>query len=274
MLELVECECIANQINNTCLNKKIVKVVQGFAPHKFAFFSEEDYNALLLHKCIDKACAIGGMIELYLNDIRLLLGDGVNIRYYQNETSIPKKHQLLLIFDDHSCLVCSVQMYGGMWAFKAGTYHNKYYTMAKEKPSVYSDEFNEQYFMKLYDESDKKLSLKAFLATEQRIPGLGNGCLQDILLKAGMHPKQKLMNLNDEEKHKLYLVLKEVLEEMKEKGCRDTEKDLFGNVGQYHVLLSSKTYRQPCEICGNEIVKANYLGGSIYYCVHCQKIKE
>lgn|GEM_PF-2077218 len=30
---------------------------------------------------------------------------------------------------------------------------------------------------------------KAFLATEQRIPGLGNGVLQDILWTARIHPK-------------------------------------------------------------------------------------
>lgn len=41
MLELVECECIATQINNTCLNKEIVRVVQGFTQHKFAFFQKK-----------------------------------------------------------------------------------------------------------------------------------------------------------------------------------------------------------------------------------------
>jgi hypothetical protein len=42
----------------------------------------------------------------------------------------------------------------------------------------------------------KKLSLKALLATEQRIPGLGNGVLQDILFKARM----RLWNAHQEGK--------------------------------------------------------------------------
>jgi formamidopyrimidine-DNA glycosylase len=45
----------------------------------------------------------------------------------------------------------------------------------------------------------QKLSLKAALATEQRIPGLGNGSLQDILWQAHLHPKRKTNTLSDEE---------------------------------------------------------------------------
>ena len=36
----------------------------------------------------------------------------------------------------------------------------------------------------------QNLSVKALLATEQRIPGLGNGVLQDILHKTGVHPRR------------------------------------------------------------------------------------
>jgi formamidopyrimidine-DNA glycosylase len=43
------------------------------------------------------------------------------------------------------------------------------------------------------------LSAKAFLATEQRIPGLGNGVLQDILFTAGIHPKRKMAAISEEE---------------------------------------------------------------------------
>lgn len=37
--------------------------------------------------------------------------------------------------------------------------------------------------------SNKKLTAKAFLAAEQRIPGLGNDVLQDILWDAGIDPR-------------------------------------------------------------------------------------
>ena len=74
----------------------------------------------------------------------------------------------------------------------------------------------------------QKLSAKAFLATEQRIPGLGNGVLQDILWYANIHPKRKISTLSAEQKHKLFRSVKTILAEMTELGGRDTERDLFG----------------------------------------------
>ena len=47
-------------------------------------------------------------------------------------------------------------------------------------------------------------SAKAFLATEQRIPGLGNGCLQDILFRAGLNPRKKLEDWPDRDGDKVF----------------------------------------------------------------------
>jgi formamidopyrimidine-DNA glycosylase len=56
-----------------------------------------------------------------------------------------------------------------------------------------------------------------------------------------------------------------------EQGGRDTEKDLFGNPGGYKTYLSKNTAFTPCVKCGYELHKGNYMGGTIYYCEHCQK---
>jgi formamidopyrimidine-DNA glycosylase len=105
---------------------------------------------------------------------------------------IPDKHQLLLEFGDKSMLIASIQMYGGVGCFLQNELDNTYYSVAKEKPSPLLKKFDEKYFTKLInDDHVQNLSVKAFLATEQRIPGLGNGVLQDILFNAKVHPKQK-----------------------------------------------------------------------------------
>ena len=101
-------------------------------------------------------------------------------------------------------LVCSVQMYGGIWAFQAGENDNPYYLTAKEKPSPLGDVFDQDYFHSLLTEQTGRLSAKAFLATEQRIPGLGNGVLQDILFNAHVHPKRKLSTLKESELDDLF----------------------------------------------------------------------
>ena len=58
---------------------------------------------------------------------------------------------------------------------------------------------------------------------------------------------------------------------MVERGGRDTERDLFGKTGGYQTQMSKNTVGKPCLRCGETIVKEAYMGGSVYYCPHCQK---
>ena len=149
--------------------------------------------------------------------------------------------------------------------------YNKYYQLSKKKPPPLSDAFDRAYFNSLFSERTSKLSLKAFLATEQRIPGLGNGVLQDILFNAKMHPKKKVNTLSSKGKEELLGSLKAILTRMVEGGGRDTETDLHGRPGGYKTLLSRNTVDKPCSVRGTIIRKEAYLGGSIYFCPQCQK---
>lgn len=116
------------------------------------------------------------------------------------------------------------------------------------------------------------MSAKVFMATEQRIPGLGNGVLQDILWKSKIHPRRKMESLSDSEIDCMYESIRCVLKDMALKGGRDTEKDLFGSTGGYMTVLSKNTVDMPCPVCGTHIKKEAYMGGSIYYCGGCQKL--
>lgn len=277
MLELPESNNIARQLCDTITGKIISYAEAGHSPHGFAWYFGDPagYDALLSGKRIGTSRARSGLVEIEAEDCRIVVGDGVSLRYYQELKKVPARHQLYIEFDDRTALVGTVQMYGGMWAFREGENDNPFYLVAGEKPSPLSKEFDYDYFAALRNEKTSKLSAKAFLATEQRIPGLGNGVLHDILLLAGIHPKRKMDKVSEEEFRKLFDTVKQVLTDMTEKGGRDTEKDLFGNPGGYTTRLSKKTYRKgdnlsPCPICGNPIHKESYMGGSIYYCGHCQ----
>jgi len=275
MIELPEAVVLAKQIKDTIAGKKIKNVTAAHSPHKFAWYfgDPQQYKTLLAGKVINGATSWGGQVEIAAGDARILFSDGVNLRYFKPGEKIPDKHQLWLEFDDGSSLVGSVQMYGGLSAFPEGKNDNKYYLIARQKPSPLSGEFDAVYFNSLFDESAAKMSLKAFLATEQRIPGLGNGVLQDILFSAKMHPKKKAGTLPDAEKRALFDAIKTTLLQMVDRGGRDTENDLFGNPGRYQTKLSKNTSGKPCPVCGTPIKKEAYMGGSIYYCPKCQIIQ-
>jgi len=95
--------------------------------------------------------------------------------------------------------------------------------------------------------------------------------LQDILFNASLHPKRKKSTLSDFHKAELFHSLKITLQNMTDKRGRDTEKDFYGHAGQYKTILSKNTFKNPCQNCGNKIVKEAYLGGAVYFCPICQK---
>lgn len=277
MIELPESRVLAAQLNETIKGKRIVETIAGFSPHKFAFFmgEPESYPAKLNEKIIGETTSFGGRTETIIEDVCLGFFDGVNLRYFETGAQIPQKHQLLLRFEDGSFLSAAGQMYGGLMVYAQGELDdNFYYAVAKEKVDPRSSAFSFPYFMSLLEDTKKTLSAKAFLATEQRIPGIGNGVLQDILFLAGIHPKQKIHLLNELQMKKLYDTTKETLAKMIHDGGRNTEKDLYGKEGGYQTLLSAKTLKEPCPKCGGEIVRQAYLGGNVYYCPVCQPFYE
>lgn len=276
MLELPESTTAAQQLNDTISGKTICRVIAGYSPHKFAFYYGDPagYDSLLCGNTVGVSTGIGGMVEIEAGNRRIVIGDGAALRYFPDAEKAPEKHQLLLIFEDGSSLVASVQMYGFLLAFAEGDYDDKYYRAAHQKPQPLSSAFDRLYFESLRTEQTAKLSAKAFLATEQRIPGLGNGVLQDILFHARIHPKRRLETLSESEYDGLYHALRATLADMTAMGGRDTEKDLFGHIGGYQTILSKKTLGTPCPVCGTPIQKAAYLGGAIYWCPVCQLLGE
>ncbi len=273
MLEMVEARILSDQMNEVIRGKRIIKVTTQSSPHKFAFFhgDPQTYDELLRGRIIGTAGPNGGQVRLEIEDLIFVFGDGVDLRYCEKNTKRPVKHQLLIEFEDGSAMSGSVQMYGFMLCVNEKEFDNPYYFVAKEKPSPLSDRFDKDYFKKILTEPGaQKLSAKAILATGQRIPGLGNGILQDILYYAGIHPKRKVGTFQGEDVDRLYQSVKDTPEKMIATGGRDTEKDLYGTPGRYITRLSKKTVGKPCPSCGHIIQKEAYLGGSIYYCDGCQ----
>ena len=273
MIELPEAVVIGRQITETLNGKRIAHAVANASPHKFAWYTGDpaEYNDRLAGKVIGRGSGVGGAIEIEAGN--MLLSVSAPIHYHLAGEKRPPKHQLLLEFEDGTGISSSAQMWGGFFCFPAGEKGGfPDYDFAKMRPSPLNDAFDWAYFNTLFDQNTPKLSTKAFLATEQRIPGLGNGVLQDILWNARIHPKRKMGDLPDPEIDALYTAVKHVLAAMTAQGGRDTEKDLFGIPGGYKTVLSKNTVDTPCPACGTVIYKEPYMGGAIYYCAGCQKM--
>jgi formamidopyrimidine-DNA glycosylase len=274
MIEIPEAAVYARQLNESVLGRRILRAEAAQSPHKFTWYCGEpaDYPAKLQGKTIDEAYPLNGTLELRIGDVFLALSEGAGITLFPQGSRLPARHQLLLELDDGRALAVSVQMYGGVMCFYDGENTNPYYLVVREKPSPLLDAFDQTFFASILDHPEaRKLSAKAALATGQRIPGLGNGVLQDILFFAGIHPKRVISMLTDTERQSLYVSVKDSLKQMTQQGGRDTERDLYGQPGGYATRCSKLTVGTPCQVCGTLIEKASYMGGSIYFCPGCQK---
>jgi formamidopyrimidine-DNA glycosylase len=275
MIEIPETYVLAKQIEETLIGKKIQSVVANAHPHSFAWYSGDPdaYNAMLEGRQITSAnpgtgYTCGGNTEILCGDFIMVIS--TPIKYHAPGAKLPKSHQLLLKFDDDSHMSCSVQMWGSMLCTPVTEIKNAGHFSNNNLPDPLTDAFDEAYFDTLWNDTKQSLSAKAFLATDQRIPGLGNGVLQDILFNARIHPKRKLESMGDNDKEAMFNSVKTTLAEMKDGGGRDTEKDLFNCQGGYMTILSKNTLQSPCPLCGGALTRQAFLGGNIYFCGICQ----
>ncbi len=273
MIELPEALTLAKQLNETVTGAQVVEVSPPTKPHKFCWFNGEptDYAEQLIGQRVRKAEGFGIYCEITFDGgKRLCVNDGVNVRLCEADKA-PKSYQLMIAFSDGRALVFTVAMCGGIF-LHSGDYDNEYYLKSRSYVSPLSDDFYEQ-FRSLIERSKGSMSAKAFLATQQRFPGIGNGVLQDILFDARINPRRKLSTLSDEERGALYRSTVSVIKQMTELGGRDTERDIFGSSGGYVTRMSKNSLASGCPECGGDIIKETYLGGSVYYCPDCQPLE-
>jgi len=291
MIELPETYVLASQIDKTLVGKTIQSVVANAHPHSFAWFSGDPatYNAMLEGQRVTSAnpgtgYTCGGNTEILCGDFIMVIS--TPIKYHAAGARLPKSHQLLIKFDDESHMSCTVQMWGTMLCAPVTDIKNEgHFSNSQDAeasslqskrpahlPNPLTKDFDEAYFDTLWNKAKPSLSAKAFLATEQRIPGLGNGVLQDILFNARIHPKRKLDSMGDGDREAMFNSVKATLAAMRDGGGRDTERDLFNRIGGYKTLLSKNTLHSPCPVCGGGFTRQAFLGGNIYFCGGCQVV--
>ncbi|UCE96180.1 MAG: endonuclease VIII [Candidatus Bathyarchaeota archaeon] len=287
MIELPEAIAFSKQINETLVGKRIRYALRGQNPHKFAFpqkgteqlgaeYSDADFDRILKGRTITKSWSNGNVILMQMDaDYLLSLGcGGEKIIYHETERTLPKKHQLLLTFEDNTFLSVTISGWGEVRLFKIGDL-DKHPNIGYDRINPLSDEFTSEVFEKLIEEipENRNRNAKRFFISEPGFRGVGNGVIQDIFFLAKIHPKREMSSLSKEERKRLYETTRVELQKMVDLGGRDSEKDLLDNWGGYKRRLHSKVVNEPCPVCETPIVKEQFGGGSIYFCPSCQKAR-
>lgn len=273
MIEIAEASVYAKSMAKELKGHTIIDVKALRAPHSFCWMSAEPsvYEQELLGLVITDVTSSAHYLRIHFsNGKELSVGEDVNLEY-KPEHLISKKNQLVLVFDHHLALEFKIKLYGFILYGHAEEMASKmlYYKKAIDAIHPLDDRFTYNHFMSITGLDGTKGSVKSALATEQHIPGLGNGTLQDILFHAKLSPKRKISTLSDEDKHRLYDSVRFKIDEMITFDGRDLQTNMFGEKGGYDVLM--KNERITCPICHTNLQKEAFLGGKVIYCPVCQK---
>jgi len=269
MIELPEAVTIARQMTAELSGKRIESAVRGNAPHKFAFYSREpeEYESILKGRTVGESAERGSQIVARVEPGYALVlgGGGERILHHQSDTTLPKKHQLLLRFEDGTWLSVSVQGWGYVQLVDQ-------MEIGPRRVSPLEDAFTLDWFKHRFEEVPEgdPRSIKFFMISQPGVWGVGNGYLQDILFRAKVHPRRRVKAMTAEEMARVHAATRAVMREATDLGGRDTERDLHNQPGGYHRILSSQAVGQPCPDCGTPVEKMQYLGGAAYFCPTCQ----
>jgi formamidopyrimidine-DNA glycosylase len=276
MFEIPEIVNFACQMNDTLKGKIIQSGHLGNSPHKFVWYNRtpQEFEEITRGKKFAETRTMGRWL---LTDIEpgyvLVFGEwGGRILYHQTDASLPSKYHLHLQFVDGSFLTATTQMWGAAELYEKGKELERQY-IKDMKTTPIEPGFSYAYFSNLIDNTakEKKQSVKGLLTQDQTIPGMGNAIAQDIMYRAGLHPRHDIQTLQEPERKALYHAILDTVNESIQKGGRNDEFDLFDQPGGYVRIMDKHAVGKSCRQCGSQIEKAQYLGGAIYFCPTCQK---
>lgn len=277
MFELPEILRLAEQMNGELKGKVIVSAhlsdeSASLLKMGFIYPQPRELEAILAKKTVDSVTGEGKWLYIKLKPEKyLLLGEiSGKILYHRDKKTLPEKYHLKLNFADGSFLTVQVSFYGFIKVFKEEELETQRYPGKLGLSPVDANEFTFQKFSHILDEYGNKIA-KYVLLDQTKIAGIGNGYLQDILFKAKIHPKRKIVEISENERRFLYDSICGTLNEAVRLGGSRQEYDLYGNLGGYKRILDANMKGKPCPRCGTAIEKLNVLGSSSYTCPNCQK---
>ena len=224
---------------------------------------------------IEYVTSRGNVIRAKLdNGMNLILGPeyGGIIFYHTNEETVPRKFHLKVDFSDETALTVRLTSMGLINAVRDDELDRSYVYRRDFNPEVASpldEEFTFERFSKLIEDNNRMLK-SVLVGKDAIVVGLSNSAFQDITYRAGLHPKRKASELDEDERRGLYDAIRLVLNERIQLKGKDQFLDIYGNRGGYAPAMGPNMKQQPCPNCGTPVEKLSVGGGQVYLCPRCQ----
>lgn len=182
------------------------------------------------------------------------------LKYTKDGDNLPEHSRLVFKFKNGYHLAYSLQRKLGM----VGLVDDMSEFIAEQKLGVdpLTDEWTKSEFDEIIDSS--RGSIKAALTNQSAIAGIGNIYSDEILFRAGIHPRTKAGRLTADDRRKLFKSIDEVLNTAID--CR-VDKENFPRT----YLIRHREKNANCPKCDGKIEKIKVSGRSTYFCNKHQK---
>jgi len=275
-IELPEARILAQQLDQALKGKTIqsydLKDVDRMKQIGFVNKNLADFEALK-GKTVEAAVSRGNTIRLKLSDtMNLLIAPeyGGIITYLPKVDKSPRYH-LKLDFTDGSILTIRITSMGVIYTVDDEHISENYMYRRDFMGGVSPDEpdFTWEWFKDTIG-TENRQPKSLLVGKDAPIIGLSNATFQDVIYRAGVHPKRKVSELSETELKALYEAIKTVIDERLNKHGKAEFKDIHGVQGGYTAAMGPNIKNQRCPRCGTQIQKIAHGGGSVYLCPTCQ----
>jgi formamidopyrimidine-DNA glycosylase len=179
----------------------------------------------------------------------------------------PHTHVFLALDDGRELRYTDIRRFGRM-AMLANTAHESVLGKLGLDPL----EATEEEFRAMF--RSRRAHIKALLLDQSVLRGMGNIYTDESLWRARMHPRRLGANLDDKEMHRLYGVVRRVLNEAIRLGGSSISDyvDAEGQPGEFQIRHRAYGREgKKCSRCGTAIRRIIVAGRSSYFCPECQR---
>ncbi len=272
--EYPEARLLAGQLDGTIKGKTIKSYdLRDYEKiHRIGFINRDlDDFKRLIGKMVLGAGSSGNTIRIRLNDgMNLLLAPeyGGVILYHRVDGEA--KYHLRIDFTGGDSLTIRLTSMGVIYAAHDDQLEGVYIYRRDYRGAPSPGDLTAEQFTKLI--RAKATQLKPLLVGKDAVvSGLSNSAFQDLLYRAGIHPRRKSSELSSDQIHTLYDAIKILVEERLRLGGKDEILDLFGKRGGYTPVMGPIMKDRLCPRCGAKVERMALGGGQVYYCPGCQK---
>jgi formamidopyrimidine-DNA glycosylase len=271
--ELPEVETVRKTLADLAIGRTILHV-SVYWPNIIKYPTVEQFQRSLQNERIEQVGRRGKFLIIYTNRWALVSHLRMEGKYRLLPSDSPLEKHMHVVFhftDGTELRYHDVRKFGTMHLYRKGDeWKNPPLNRLGVEPL--SDDFTFQQIRSICLSTSRKI--KVVLLDQQKIAGLGNIYVDEVLYRSSIHPERAANTLSKEEIITLHQAIQQTLQEAVKLGGTTirTYKNTQGKIGTFQTrLLAYGRVGEQCQKCGRPIEKIKVGGRGTHICTFCQR---